>query len=246
MLLKYTAKHPEEIALKHSIAQLKRQQEEQASQEDSLSDDEMTGGEANPIFQQMRIALSEAEANVASLKARVKSYDQKIEKLKSQMDERLKVETELKNLNRDYSTIKSNYESLLSRREQASLSESVEQNTDTIKFRVVDPPQVPSKPSAPNRILLSVGVLVVGFVVAFGLTLLLALLRPTFISVQQLREMTQLPVLGSVSMNWVPVVRKKKWHEFLRFCGASAGLLIIFAALVVMEIKGINLYSINI
>jgi len=244
MLLKYTAKHPEVIALKKSIAQLKRQQLEEAAA--GTGEGEAMGGETNPIFQQMKIALSEADANVASLRVRVKTYEKKIETLKSQMDERLKIETELKNLNRDYSTVKSNYETLLARREQASLSESVEQNTDTVKFRVVDPPQVPSKPSAPNRILLSAAVLGVGFVTGLGLTLLLALLRPTFISVQQLREVTQLPVLGSVSMNWVPAIRKKKWFEFLRFCGACAGLLIAFAAVVLMEIKGINLYSIDI
>lgn len=246
MLLKYTPKHPEVIALKHSIAQLKKQQEEVSSQEGTMEDAEMTGAESNPIFQQMKIALSEADANVASLKARVKTYENKITRLKDQMDQRLKVETELKNLNRDYETIKHNYEILLARREQANLSESVEQNTDTIKFRVVDPPQVPSQPSAPNRILLSVAVLVAGFVLAFGLTLILALLRPTFISVQQLREVTQLPVLGSVSMNWVPDVRQQKWHEFLKFCGACGGLLIVFAVLVLMEIKGFNLYSIDI
>ncbi len=246
MLVKYTARHPEVIALKHSIAQLKKQRDARPEGDDGFGDDGMGGGESNPIFQQMKIALSEAEANVASLKARVKAYEDKIKKLSSQMDERLKVETELKNLNRDYETIKANYTKLLDRREQASLSESVEQNTDTVKFRVVDPPQVPSKPSAPNRILLSLAVLAGGLVVGVGLTLVLALLRPTFISVQQLREVTRLPVLGAVSMNWVPAVQKKKWHEFLRFCGASAGLLVVFAVLVLMEIKGINLYSINV
>jgi len=153
------------------------------------------------------------------------------------------VETELKNLNRDYDTIKSNYEALLTRREKARLSESVEQNTDTVKFRVVDPPQVPSKPSAPNRILLSSAVLAGGFAIGLGLTILLALLRPTFVSVQQLREVAGLPVLGAVSMNWVPAIQRKKWHEFLQFCGACVGLLLVFAILLLMEINGINLYS---
>jgi polysaccharide chain length determinant protein (PEP-CTERM system associated) len=251
LLIKYTDKHPEVIALKRSIAQLKKQQAEAMTNGENVGDEALPGelsssGEANPVFQQMKLALSEAEANVASLKARVKAYEDKIKKLQEQMDARLKVETELKNLNRDYSTIKNNFETLLARREQARLSESVEQNTDTVKFRVVDPPQVPSKPSAPNRILLSAGVLGAGLVAGFGLTILLALLRPTFISVQQLREITGLPVLGSISMHWVPQVRRRKLREFIGFCGACAGLLIVFAVLVLMEIKGINLYSTNI
>ncbi len=240
LLLKYTDKHPQVIALKRSIAQLQNQPEE----DDSFG--EGSGGNAdNPIFQQMKISLSEADANVASLQARVKAYEAKIQKLKEEMDKRLKVETELKSLNRDYGTVKENYEILLARREQARLSESVEQNTDSVKFRVIDPPQVPSKPSAPNRILLSVGVLSGGFLVGFGLTIFLALLRPTFISPQKLREVTGFPVLGTVSMNWVPAIKRKKWLEFLRFCGACAGLIIVFTGLILLEIKGVNLYSIN-
>ena len=248
LLLKYTERHPEVVTIRRSIAQLRKRQEqmlaEGGAEESPFSEGE--GAALNPIFQQMKIALSEAEANVASLQARVKNYERRIRKIQEQMDARLRVETELKNLNRDYGTIKRNFEALLARREQARLSESVEQNTDTVKFRIVDPPQVPSKPSAPNRILLSAAVLGAGFVVGFGLTILLALLRPTFVTVQQLREVLDLPVLGSVSMNWVDRVKRRKWREFVQFCGACAGLLLLFAGLILMEIKGINLYSINI
>jgi polysaccharide chain length determinant protein (PEP-CTERM system associated) len=250
LLIKYTDKHPEVVALKRSIAELKKQQAQALAGGEDAEDEALGGlsgsGQANPVFQQMKLALSEAEANVASLKARVRAYEDKIKKLQEQMDARLRVETELKNLNRDYSTIKNNFETLLARREQARLSESVEQNTDTVKFRVVDPPQVPSKPSAPNRILLSAGVLGLGAAVGFGLTLLLALLRPTFISVQQIREVIGLPVLGSVSMNWVPAVRRQKLRALIGFCSACAGLLLVFAVLVLMEIRGINLYSASI
>ncbi|BCX89820.1 hypothetical protein MIN45_P2193 [Methylomarinovum tepidoasis] len=250
LLLRYTDKHPEVITLRRHIARLRKQQEQEMVAGDEgdaeVGDFLGGGGEANPVFQQMKIALSEADANVASLQARVKAYEKKIQNIKDQMDARLRVETELKNLNRDYNTIKQNYETLLKRREQARLSESVEQNTDMVKFRVVDPPQVPSKPSAPNRILLSVAVLFVGFIAGFGLTMLLALLRPTFITVQQLREIVGLPVLGTVSMNWTPAIRRRKWREFLQFCAACVGLVIVFAVLVVLEIKGVNLYSLDI
>lgn len=243
LLLKYTDKHPEVISLKRSIADIRKKIEAGEVEDDAFGNS--MDGEANPIFQQMRITLSEADANVASLQARVKTYEERIKKLQNEMDERLKVETALKSLNRDYGTIRENYESLLARREQARLSESVEQNTDSVKFRVIDPPQVPSKPSAPNRILLSAGVLGGGFVIGFALSLFLALLRPTFISAQKLREITGIPVLGTVSMNWVPEIKQKKWFEFLRFCGACAFLVILFTGLILLEIKGINLYSIN-
>jgi polysaccharide chain length determinant protein (PEP-CTERM system associated) len=244
LLLRYTKGHPEVVAIKKTIAELEKQKLEQAATAQPEVDSISAGGELNPIFQQKKIALGEADANVASLNARVQSFEEKIEKMKKQMDDRLKVETALQDLNRDYGTIKHNYDALLARRETARLSENIEQNTDSVKFRIVDPPQVPSKPSAPNRILLSTGVLAGGIVVGAGLAILISILRPTFNSTQKLREVTGLPILGTVSMHWIPEIKMQKWREFVQFCSAFAVLLVVFAGIVVLEMKGINLKSI--
>jgi polysaccharide chain length determinant protein (PEP-CTERM system associated) len=243
LLLKYTKGHPEVIAIKKTIIDLERQkkkEEEAALEENSGA---IMGGEANPVFQQKKIALGEANANVASLNSRVTIFEQKIEDLKKQMDERLKVETQLQGLNRDYATIKTNFDALLERREKARMSESVEQNTDSVKFKIVDPPQVPSKPSSPKRILLSAGVLIGGIVVSIGIAVFLSLLRPAFTTTNKLREITGLPVLGSVSMNWIPQVRQRKWREFVAFVTAFAMLLVVFLGVIALEVKGYHLPS---
>jgi polysaccharide chain length determinant protein (PEP-CTERM system associated) len=245
LLLKYTKGHPEVIAVKKSIADLQRQKKEEVEAA-ALSGEGVgssVGGEANPVFQQKKIALGEAEANVASLSSRVKMFEEKIENLKKQMDERLKVETQLQGLNRDYLAIKENYDALLKRRETARMSESVEQSTDSVKFKIVDPPQVPTKPSAPNRILLSAGVLIGSIVVSAGLAIFLALLRPAFSTVNKLREVTGLPVLGSVSMNWIPQIRERKWREFLVFTASFVMLIVVFIGVIVLEVKGYHLPS---
>jgi polysaccharide chain length determinant protein (PEP-CTERM system associated) len=245
LLLKYTPGHPEVIALKKSIADLERQKREQLANA-ALS------GEAgappapagvNPVFQQLKIALGEAEANVASLSSRAKMIKEKIEAMKKQMDDRLKVETQLQGLNRDYATIRENYVALLKRRETARMSENVEQNTDSVRFRIVDPPQVPSKPAAPHRILLSSGVLGGGVAAGIALAVFLSLLRPAFTTTQKLREITGLPVLGSVSMNWIPEIKKRKWNEFLIFTASFATLLLLFVGVVALEINGYHLPS---
>lgn len=244
LLLKYTKGHPEVMAIKKSIVELERQkkkeEEEAASEEDTSSG---MGGEANPVFQQKKIALGEADANVASLNSRVKIFEEKIENLKKQMDDRLKVETQLQGLNRDYAAIKENYDALLKRRETARMSESVEQSTDSVKFKIVDPPQVPTKPSAPNRILLSVGVFAAGIVVSIGLAVFLALLRPAFNTMNKVREVTGLPVLGSVSMNWIPEIKERKWREFLAFTAVFAMLFVVFVGVILLEIRGYHLPS---
>lgn len=244
LLLKYTKVHPEVLAVKKSLAELQQQKEkEAATMAGSGEGDEIPipGAAANPVFQQKKLALGEADANIASLTSRVKTYEDKVETLKKQMDDRLKVETELQGLNRDYETLQANYEQLLLRREQARMSENVEQNTDSVKFRIVDPPQVPTQPAAPNRVLLSTGVLIGGILLGAGIAFFLALLRPAFSSVQKLRDITSFPVLGSVSMNWIPEIRQRKWRQFLGFVASFATLLLVFAAVITFAIKGYHL-----
>jgi polysaccharide chain length determinant protein (PEP-CTERM system associated) len=244
LLLKYTKSHPDVIATKKSLADLEREKAQAAAESmENLPEGDAIppGATANPIFQQMKLALGEAEANIASLGARVKNYQDKIENMKKQMDDRLKVETELQGLNRDYETVKGNYNQLLTRRETARMSENVEQNTDSVKFRIVDPPQVPTKPAAPNRILLFTGVLFGGIAAGFGLAIFLALLRPAYATSQKLRDVTGLPVLGSVSMNWIPEIRKRKWRQFVIFVATFAMLFLVFAGVVALEVKGYHL-----
>lgn len=246
MLLSYTEAHPTVLVLKNAIAELeKKALEDEGELDDGLdSEDDMMFGEANPVFQQLKIVLSDAEANVASLGGRVKNFEEKIEMLKQQLDARLKVETQLKSLNRDYTAVQQKYDTLVQRRETARLSESLEQNTETVKFRIVDPARVPLKPSGPNRILFSSLIFVFAILIGLAVALVLALIRPTFISSQKIREVLGLPVLGTVSMHWIDAVKRDKWRGFLRFSAVSVLLLLVFSAVIVLEVKGLNLASI--
>ena len=65
------------------------------------------------------------------------------------------VEAELSRLDRDYEVNKRQYDTLLERLESAKISEQAEQSSENVKFRVIEPPTVPLKPSGPNRILLN-------------------------------------------------------------------------------------------
>ena len=70
------------------------------------------------------------------------------------------------------------------------MSGEVESKTDTVDFRVIDPPFVPSQPAWPNRPLMlslvTLGGLVAGIAVAF----LLSQLRRTVTDRRALRELT--------------------------------------------------------
>ncbi|MDL2353707.1 MAG: chain length-determining protein [Pseudomonadota bacterium] len=222
--LQYTEQHPDIIAAKRLVAQLEAQKAEEAKKHRRSSD---PGANYSPMLQQLNVALSVAEARVASLKARVDEYSTRNARMRTQSTEAPEVEAQLAQLNRDYQVNQVNYQKLVERRESAKLSGDLSSATDMLTFRVIDPPTVPLAPSGPIRprlfSMVFVGALVTGLAVAF----LMSQLRPTFLSQSALREVSGLPILGSISMNWTTEQKVKRRR---RLYTMAASVFALFGA----------------
>ena len=201
LLLKYTEQHPNIIGIKQTLEDLESKKElellergkNETSPEDALPN--------SAYYQQMKLSLSQLEATISSLTVRVKRYQERVDTLGSQVNTVPEVEAQLKALNRDYSIIKNKHNELLSRREQAVLSQQADQNSSEIKFRVIDPPRVPLDPTGPNRVLFSSMVLVMGLLAGAGVAFVMGLITPTYTSGYMLTEATGLRLLGTVSLS---------------------------------------------
>jgi polysaccharide chain length determinant protein (PEP-CTERM system associated) len=169
------------------------------------------------MLQQLNVSLSAAEARVASLKTRVIEYSARVATLRAQSTEIPEVEAQLAQLNRDYQVNRENYQKLVERRESARLSGDLSSATDMLTFRVIDPPTAPLKPTGPNRVRLFSLV----FVFALGAGLASAFL----LSQAALREVTGLPVLGSIGMNWTEPQRARSKR---RLYALAASVLVLF------------------
>ena len=230
--LRYTDIHPEIIRTRQLIARLqdqKRQEEESSLKPKSKA--ESAGIKAqNPVYQQLSIAIAEADANMASLKARVGQIQKNRNELHGAVDRIPQIEGEYTQLIRDYDVYKSNYAQLLARRETASISSDVESKTDTVDFRVIDPPRVPNEPAWPNRPLLVSAVPLGGVAAGLAISFLLAQLRPTVESRRQLRDLTDVPLLGMVSMIETDQARRRQRRAHLLFTSGSVALLLALVA----------------
>jgi polysaccharide chain length determinant protein (PEP-CTERM system associated) len=222
--LQYTEQHPDIVANRRLLEQLLAQKADQAKHKKRSTD---PGAGYSPMFQQLNVSLSQAEAHVASMRTRVDEYAARVARLRTQSAGAPEIEAQLAQLNRDYQVNKDNYQKLVERRESARLSGDLSSATDMLTFRVIDPPTVPSKPSGPNRLrlfsLVFVGALAAGIAVAF----LMSQVRPTFLSQSALREVTGLPVLGTIGMNWTSdqTVRRKR-----RLVALGVSVLVLFGA----------------
>ena len=100
-------------------------------------------------------------------------------------------------LDRDYSILKRNYQELVARREATAIANAADTKTEKIQFRIVDPPQVPILPAAPNRPMLVSMVLLFGIGAGLAVPLALTQIDRSFATIGQLRNLG-LPILGSV------------------------------------------------
>jgi polysaccharide chain length determinant protein (PEP-CTERM system associated) len=211
--MQYTEEHPDIVASKRLIAQLEERKKEEAKK--LVRTD--PGAGYSPMMQQLNVALSVEEARVAALKTRVAEYAARLGRLRSMSTAAPEVEAQLAQLNRDYLINKENYEKLVQRRESAKLSGDLSSATDMMSFRVVDPPSAPVTPIGPNRPRLYSLVFAGALLAGLGSALLLSQIRPTFLSQNSLREVTSMPILGSIGMNWTDQqksMRKRRLYAF--------------------------------
>jgi len=230
---KYTDQHPDVLATRRLIEQLEDQKrtELEARRKAASKDAKpaIAPTDRNPVFQQLKISLAEAEATVASARAKLAGYEAQYKALKAQAQLVPQVEAEFAQLNRDYDVQKKTYESLLARRESASMGKDV-QDSGGARFRVIDPPRVSTEPVAPRRIWLLVGALVASIGIGFAASFIASQLMPIFHDSRTLREMSKRPIIGMVSLlpsdRWV---RARRRAAFL-FAGGLGSLMASFAA----------------
>jgi len=184
-----------------------------------------------PVYQQLTVALASAEANVAALKVRVAEYGLRYNELQAVANALPQIETEFVQLTRDYEVIKSRYDKLLERRESAQMSGDVEASDAVMGFRIIDPPQVPSTPIAPDRLRLVSLVLLAALGVGLGIAFMLSQLRPTFSDERGLREMSGLQVLGTIAMAWTDDQKKRRARGMAAFLLSTLSLLSAYAAI---------------
>jgi polysaccharide chain length determinant protein (PEP-CTERM system associated) len=232
LLLQYTDKHPDVIALRQTIADL----EQQRAADEAKRPPPSRGGSGlntNPVYQNMKIALSRTEVDIAELRAEIGTQEREVAQLRSKVDTIPEVEAQLQRLNRDYEVTKSQYNQVLQRLESAKISERAEESSEDLKFRIIEPPSTPLKPVAPNRPLLLSFILLVAIAFGVGLAVLMNQVRPVFSSRQVLRAVTGLPVLGYISLMRRPDDANPLWQRPVAAWCASGMLLVVYASVFV-------------
>lgn len=235
LLLGYTERHPDIIAINEQLDQLYAQREEDrlalAAGNNGI---EGAVNATNPVYQSVQIALNQTGVRIAGLRSQVASGEATIRQLNDQINTIPEVEAKFSELTRNYGQYQALYAELLLRNERERMG-SVGEDRDVVSFNIIDPPSADIEPVAPKRNLLLIGVLILGLGAGGAIAFVIHQLNPVFHNAKSLRDVTGRPVLGVVSMTWLERHQSGRRIDFSSFAIAGASLLGIFVIAILLR-----------
>jgi uncharacterized protein involved in exopolysaccharide biosynthesis len=188
---KFSDKHPQVLAIRSTIAELKQI----LAQQDQSRSSETKG--VNPSRQSLELALLNERSSADSLRGRAVRLKQLQTQLASELKDLNSRDIQLGELQRNVDLAESRYRTYADKLEQARINDQLDKERIS-NITLVQPASFVAKPTGPRRIY----VLGLGSVVAVlgsvGVALLAAMLDPAIRRLTDIEEILRLPVLGAV------------------------------------------------
>lgn len=180
-------------------------------------------------------SLVDAQLEVSRLRQEEQQLRKQVELYQQRVENAFARSQEMEALTRDYDVTKRKYQTLLDKKLEAQLSQSLEQRQKAERFRVIDPASLPQNPTRPNRPTLYG----IGVVLSLGLAIVLPILiRQLDTSFHAPEEFTPfaVPVLAVIPQLHTPDVRRRLVQYRLRVLGITAIALVV-------GLSGASLYT---
>jgi uncharacterized protein involved in exopolysaccharide biosynthesis len=217
------------IALKSQLAQAQA----------AASREPLVGGGAssanNPAYLSLQAMRTDKFATVAALQQRKSAIQGDLARLQSAMTDNPAATAEQATIERNYQVLKDQYDKLNADREQVRIKSSVQNETDAVKFSVIDPPTQPRAPVAPNRVMLLAGVLIAGLGAGTAAAFAFAKLKTTYSTASRLEKASGMPVIGSIGEVVTSAQIALRRKRLTLFAGGVAALGVAFVALLGVE-----------
>jgi polysaccharide chain length determinant protein (PEP-CTERM system associated) len=206
---KYTDDHPDVIKTKNDIANLKRKiadSEQQKKTTGAAGTERIMRTLTEPVqIQQLRTQIHQYEQVIGERTRQQEDIQKQIRTYQARVQSTPAVEQEYKLITRDHQTALDFYNDLLKKRDQSAMSTDLEKSQQSEQFQVLDPANLPDKPSFPKKPLFIGGGFGAGLVLGLGLTLLLEMQDTSMRSERDVEVVLRLPVLAMI-----PVIKQDR------------------------------------
>jgi polysaccharide chain length determinant protein (PEP-CTERM system associated) len=242
LLLKYTDQHPDVIAARATLDELKKRRttELESLRRGDAGAVASSGAGNNPVYQNIQLELNKEDVEIAALRRELAQHQTTVAEMRQRLNSAPQVEADFQQLNRDYDVNKAQYTALLESYQKARLGERAD-NAGSVRFEVVLPPSAPAAPVSPHRSALLGAIWLAAIAVAAGVAYAMTLLKPIVSSVRVVNELTSFPVLGVVGVAFPTRERLMFRRHVWRFSTAAACLVVAFAAALALNWAGARL-----
>lgn len=193
----YTADYPDVVAIKRKIAALQAEIDRSPASEPTPAPavhqpDSPQLLQLKAQFRAVQQSMIPARKEQTRLERQIRDYEARIES--SPM-----VEEQYKQITRDHDTALQFYNSLLTKMNESSMANALEQRQQGEQFSVMDPPNLPDAPKFPNHMLFAAGGLLSGLFLGLLISALLEYRDTSLRDEMDIWAFTKLPTLATIS-----------------------------------------------
>ena len=214
---KYTDSHPDVVDLQRKIASLEPKAKELLKKQEAIAEvrrkeliarREKNSSDGTPylvtdpaterLIAQYREQHTSSMLEAKRLREEERKLHDQINLYQKRIEDTPKKEQELLLLTRDYDLLKTNYQSLLDKKIQAQMAESLERKQQGEQFKVLDPARLPEKPIRPDRNKILLMGAFIGLVAGLGMAWFRESMDQSFHTVADLEDYLKLKVLAEI------------------------------------------------
>ena len=196
---RYTDDYPDVIKTKHDIAALQKKIAENDNQKVSTESNKPQRSPVEPAnITQLRAQVHTFEQVIAEKSKEQEQIKQQIKLYQNRIQSSPVVEQQYKELTRGYQTALDSYNDLQKKRDQSEMATELERQQEGEQFRVLDPANLPDKPTFPDRTKFALGGLAGGLGLGLGLAFLLEMRDTSMRTERDIEFFLRLPVLAMV------------------------------------------------
>lgn len=205
---RYTEKYPDVVKIDQEIKQTQQLLAAATASKPSLGkggNDQQSSETTDPTRKDAAVVQlnSQLEANRIEKEndlAEEKRLESQIEEYEHRLNLTPVREEQLTELMRGYDEAKRHYDELLSKKKDSEMATSLIRRQQGQRFRIIDPPSLPTMPSNKGRLKISLGGLVAGLGIGFGLAFFLDSRNHSFREEGELRRTFGFPLLLGVPL----------------------------------------------
>jgi succinoglycan biosynthesis transport protein ExoP len=186
----YTEEYPDVVRLREQVAQLQQEVKHQPKNAPRV----LSASGPN-VSQQLESQLLSIQQEIKSRTARQAMLEGQTARLQGNVEGLPTVQSDFESLNRDYTEMQKNYESLLEKEQASGMAAELEHHNQSERFRILDPAGLPTAPSSPNLLLINGGGLAFALILGIVLAVVVDMRDGTMHNADEAEEYLSAPLI---------------------------------------------------